>query len=350
MKQPEFQQRVGYFPQAPQEEPPKPSKPPRKRKKRRRRRAHTRLFWLGMLVCAAVFVTCAALLINYYANIASSKKVAEQLTDLYEQSEQQATATPAPTATATPAPTAVPTAARAAAQPSTPTPTPSAQELWPTEYEGNRAMRVSSSFYELQKQNKDIVAYLKIDGVLSECVVQRDNSYYLTHNALGQQSLTGALFLDESCDLKKVPTQFVVHGHNMKEGAMFGALKKYKVKDASFYRAHPFIEFNTVYENGTYVIFAVCEVDIRAGKSDYLPFWSYSRFSDTEAFTSYVKKAESLSHYRCNVDVEPGDRLLTLSTCVGEDSNKRLIVMARKLRAGEDTFTLNLAIMSTDDK
>lgn len=349
MKQPEFQQRVGYFPQNPQDEPPKPAKPPRKRKKRRKRRAHTRLFWLGMLVCAAVFVTCAALLIHYYANIASSKKVSDQLTELYEQSEQQATATPTPTVTATPAPTPVPTA-RAAAQQATPTPTPSAKDLWPTEYAGNRALRVSSSFYELQKQNKDIVAYLKIDDVLSECVVQRDNSYYLTHNALGQQSLTGALFLDESCNLKEVPTQFVVHGHNMKEGAMFGALKKYKVKDASFYRSHPFIEFNTVYENGTYVIFAVCEVDIRAGKSDYLPFWSYSRFSDPDTFTSYVKKAVSLSHYRCNVDVEPGDRLLTLSTCVGDDSNKRLIVMARKLRDGEDTFTLNLAIMSTDDK
>lgn len=349
MKQPESQQRVGYFPQNPQDEPPKPSKPPRKRKKRRRRRAHTRLFWLGMLVCAIVFVTCAALLIRYYANIASSKKVSDQLTELYEQSEQQATETPATTATATPAPTPAPTA-QAAGQQATPTPTPSAQELWPKEYAGNRALRVSSSFYELQKQNKDIVAYLKIDDVLSECVVQRDNSYYLTHNALGQQSLTGALFLDESCNLKEVPTQFVVHGHNMKEGAMFGALKKYKVKDASYYRAHPFIEFNTMYENGTYVIFAVCEVDIRAGKSDYLPFWSYSRFSDADTFTSYVKKAVSLSHYRCNVEVEPGDRLLTLSTCVGDDSNKRLIVMARKLRDGEDTFTLNLAIMSTDDR
>ena len=348
MKQPEFQQRVGYFPQNPQDEPPKPKRPPRKRKRRRKRRAHTRLFWLGMMVCAAVFITCAALLINYYANIASSKKVSDQLTELYEQSEQQATETPMPTAT--PAPTAVPTAVRSAMQQPTPTPTPSTQELWPTEYAGNRALRVASSFYELQKQNKDIVAYLKIDGVLSECMVQRDNSYYLTHNALGQQSLTGALFLDESCDLKKVPTQFVIHGHNMKEGAMFGALKKYKVKDASYYREHPFIEFNTVYENGTYVIFAVCEVDIRAGKSDYLPFWSYSRFSDADSFTSYVNKAESLSHYRCNVDVEPGDRLLTLSTCVGDDENKRLIVMARKLRVGEDTFTLNLNIMSTDDR
>lgn len=346
MKPSNVRQGAGYFPtQNYPELSPKSSKP---QKRRKVRRAHTRLFWLGMAACGIVFVTCAGLLIRYYANIAASKQVARELTDLYEQSEaQQPTATVEPTATPTPKPVA-------AAVAHTPQPTPerekTAEELWPREYAGNKALRVASSFYELQKQNKDIIAYLKIDGVVAECVVQRDNSFYLTHNAVGQKSLTGALFLDESCDLKTVPTQMVVHGHNMKEGAMFGALKKYKVKDASFYRAHPFIEFNTVYENGTYVIFAVCEVDIRTGRSDYLPFWYYSRFSSADAFTQYVKKAQSLSHYRCNVDVEPGDRLLTLSTCVGEDENKRLIVIARKLRDGEDTFTLNMAIMSTSDK
>lgn len=346
MKQPEHrQQRVGYYPQTQYVE-----NQPQKAKKRSPKQAHTRLFWLGMAACAIVFVTCATLLIRYYAGIAASKKVGAELVNLYEQSQQEETQTPTQTPTPSPAPAATQQPLAAAAVTAAPTPTPGPETLWPTEYAGNRSLRVASSFYELQKQNRDIVAYLKIDGVLAECVVQRDNSYYLTHNALGQQSLTGALFLDESCDLKKVPTQMVVHGHNMKEGAMFGALKMYKVKDASFYRAHPFIEFNTIYENGTYVIFAVCEVDIRAGQSDYLPFWSYSRFSRVEAFTEYVKKAEALSHYRCNVEVEPGDRLLTLSTCIGSDENKRLLVMARKLRDGEDTFTLNLAIMSTSDK
>ena len=43
-----------------------------------------------------------------------------------------------------------------------------------------------------------------------------------------QAKRTGALFLDENCDLIHVPTQMVIHGHNMKEGAMFGMLKKYK--------------------------------------------------------------------------------------------------------------------------
>ena len=181
-------------------------------------------------------------------------------------------------------------------------------------------------------------------------VVQRDNEYYLTHNALKQKSVTGALFLDETCDLETVPSHMVIHGHNMKEGAMFGSLKKYKVKDVSYYHEHPFIDFNTLYENGRYVIFAVGEVDIRSGKPDYLPFWLYSRFSSISAFNDFVERARLISHYRSNVDVQPGDRLLTLSTCTGTDENKRLIIMARKIREGENELELNMSIYTTSDR
>ena len=178
-----------------------------------------------------------------------------------------------------------------------------AEELWPTTYPDNPRLTVSSVFDELQERNRDIIAWLKIDDELEEPVVQRDNVFYLTHNALQQESVTGALFLDENCDLIHVPTQMVIHGHNMKEGAMFGMLKKYKVKGAAFYREHAFIDFNTLYENGRYVIFAVAEIDIRPGQPHYLPFWHYSRFDSAEAFNRYVETARACSLYHCTVDV-----------------------------------------------
>jgi len=291
-------------------------------------------------------------LINYFSDIWTSRQTAAQLEEVYL-AAQSAAETPDPTAV--PTPTQTPAAAQVAAA-STPLPTATpavhktAAELWPTTYANNPTKRISSVFYQLQQQNRDIIGWLRIDGVLEEAVVQRDNSYYLTHDALKNQSVTGALFLDELCDLDTVPTQMVIHGHNMKEGAMFGSLKKYKVKDASFYRAHPYIEFNTIYENSTYVIFAVAEVDLRWNKGDYLPFWENVRFSSAESFMDYVRKARDLSHYRCNVDVQPGDRLLTLSTCTGNDDNKRLVVMARRLRDNENKLQLNMSIMSTDDR
>lgn len=364
MKQQQSNQRIGYFPEQPPAYPPpekrrsspRPKATPVTPPKRRTGKPihqwissvrQSRLFYRGLLVvCGVVFVGSAFLLIRYFSNIAISRNASQQLEEIYV-AAQQSTEVPVETPVATAPPTFAPTVTkRVAASAPAFTPAP----LWPTTYPDNPTLRVSSVFYQLQQQNKDIIGWLKIDGVLEEAVVQRNNEYYLTHNAMGQRSVTGALFLDESCNLKTVPTQMLIHGHNMKEGAMFGSLKKYKVKDASFYRAHPFVDFNTIYENGTYVIFAVCEADLRYGRADYLPFWRDVRFASADSFMSYVKDAQSMSHYRCNVDVQPGDRLLTLSTCIGEDNNKRLVLLARKLRPNEDRLQLNIAILSTADR
>ena len=346
MKPQSHPQRIGYYPGAPAPA----SEPPRKPAKRRRRRRRRHIDWIRLAilaVCVCVFVTCSVLLIRYFSSISASRRASRELEQVYEAAVEQS-ATPQPTATPTRQPTVQPAAIQTT-RPG-PTATPGLQALWPSTYPHNPTLRVSSVFYELQRQNAEIVGWLKIDGVLEEPVLQRDNQYYLTHNVRHERSVTGALFLDENCDLSTVPTQMVVHGHNMKEGAMFGSLKKYKVKDASFYRSHPFIEFNTIYENGRYVIFAVAEVDVRPGNVAHLPFWYYSRFNSVAAFESYVEKARAISHYRCNVDVVPGDRLLTLATCNGSEESKRLVVMARKVRENESERDLQLAILSTSDR
>lgn len=341
-------QRIGYFP----DQQPVPTPAINRYQASAPAKPKINMFRLAaLIVCVVVFLTCFFLLVRYAYNILISRNASARLEDAYIEAQQTNTETPAP-ATPTPAPTAAPTAALAAVPIAAPTQARplTALDIWPTTYASNPTMRVSPIFYQLQAQNKDIIGWLKIEDVLEEAVLQRDNDYYLTHNVLKQKSLTGALFLDENCDLDTVPTQMLIHGHNMKEGAMFGSLKKYKVKDASFYRAHPFIDFNTIYENGRYVIFAVGEVDIRSGRPDYLPFWQNTRFSSADAFMAYVERAQLLSHYRCNVEVVPGDRLLTLSTCTGTDDNKRLIVMARKIRDGENEFELNMSILSTSDR
>lgn len=348
--------RIGYFPQQPSQQSPKPPKKPSAlpiffKKIRKKLLQKNTLRTIAFVACICVFCTCLFLLVRYAFNILISRNASKQLENIYTVANQQ-TASPSalPTATAAKEPPAA-TAAPVVQRSTNPEPTPgTAIEWWPAIYPDNPTLRISSIFYQLQAQNKDIIAWLKIDGLLEEAVVQRDNEYYLTHNALQQKSVTGALFLDENCHLETVPTQMVIHGHNMKEGAMFGSLKKYKVKDASYYRAHPFIDFNTIYENGRYVIFSVAEVDIRSNKPDYLPFWQSTRFASSESFMDYVERAKLLSHYRCNVDVQPGDRLLTLSTCTGTDENKRLIIMARKLRNNESEFELNMSILSTTDR
>ena len=127
---------------------------------------------------------------------------------------------------------------------------------------------------------------------------------------------------------------------------MFGSLKKYKVKDASFYRQHPFITFDSLYETAQYVIFCVAEVNIVPGNTHYFPFWHRFNFTDETGFNQFVSLAKEYSRFKVDIDVEPGDRLLTLATCASEDSNLRLIVMARMVRENEDTIMLANKIYS----
>ena len=315
-------------------------------------------YYAGIALCSLVLVVSASMLIRYYSQIHHANNATGQFRELYY---VQATSTPLPTAAPTAEPVTAVTAEAVETIAQTPAPTATAEPVtsdptaeflasWPSKYPGNEEMRIQERFTPLRQQNRDVVGWLSIEGVLDEPVFQRDNSYYLTHDATGKKNPTGALFLDENCNLRTVPMQTLIHGHNMKEGAMFGSLKKYKVKDAAFYKAHPFIQFDSLYESATYVIFAVSEVNIVSTNTHYLPFWHNFRFNDYESFRQYVSLAKEYSRFKVNIDVQPGDRLLTLATCSSGDDNLRLIVMARMLREDEDTIMLANQIYSATAK
>lgn len=52
-----------------------------------------------------------------------------------------------------------------------------------------------------------------------------DNSFYLEHDAEGNPSKYGAIFLDARCRVND--DVLLIHGHNTKSGDMFGFLKSY---------------------------------------------------------------------------------------------------------------------------
>lgn len=319
------------------------------------------VFTAGIALCSIVLVVSAGMIFRYYSQIHHAKTASNQLRDLYhEQAAINSTEAPsqAPVAVKTEdispafstndepfttlAPDVLPSADAA----------PPADFLaqWPAHYPGNEQLRIQEQFTTLRRQNRDVVGWLSIEGVVDEPVFQRDNSFYLNHDATGAKNPTGALFLDENCNLRTVPMQTLIHGHNMKEGAMFGSLKKYKVKDASFYREHPFIQFDSLYESATYVIFSVAEVSTVSGNAHYFPFWHKFHFENYESFRQYVSLAKEYSRFKVDIDVQPGDRLLTLATCSSGDDDLRLIIMARMLRENEDTILLMNQIYSATAK
>lgn len=198
----------------------------------------------------------------------------------------------------------------------------------------------------LAQTNGDLVGWLRIEQVVNQPVLYRDNVYYETHDFYGSESVSGAIFLDYGHRLTPETQNILLHGHNMKDGTMFGMLLRY-YKDGDFLRRHGIVHFDTLYEEGTYAIFAVLDVSLNRKDARYFDYFSHARFSDADEQSAYVAAVRERSLYDVPIDVRPEDALLTLSTCLGED---RLVILSRRLRAGESEEELRALLAGARKK
>ena len=292
---------------------------------------------IAILVCVAVLLVSGGMLVDYAVDYIGAKNAANELREIYYQE------TPVPTATATAAPTRIP---QATAVPAI-TPIPQNTDLLPVVYyPGNTSARVRDRFSSLQRQNKDIIGWVRIDELLDEPVVQRDNTFYLTRDYRGYHNVNGAIFLDESCGLKTRPYTLTIYGHNMKTGAMFGGLRNYE--NINYYKNNPIISFDSAYEDGRYVIFSIATVSTRTKDRDFLDF-SKLQSASIQGRQKGIDQLKNLSVYTTNVDVQPSDQLLLLVTCV-EDENDRRVIAARRVRNGESEIKLRETVQKSRKK
>lgn len=189
-------------------------------------------------------------------------------------------------------------------------------------------------FEEFYSQNPDVVGYLEIEGTdFSYPVVQyTDNEYYLRRGFDGEENENGTPFVDYRTNLRTTQNT-IVYGHNMRTGTMFETLLQYR--DMNFYKEHPVLEFDSVFELGEYKVFGMFVANTRPEDG---PIFDYLNFLDgtEETFMDYVENVRERSLITTGVDVQPGDRLITLSTCSYEFTEARFVVVARKVRDGED--------------
>lgn len=194
-------------------------------------------------------------------------------------------------------------------------------------------------FLSLRRINKDVVGWLTIKDMLDLPVVQRDNSFYLTHDFQGLKSNSGTLFLDENFNIAPPNESLLIHGHNMRDGSMFGRLHQYQ--DRNFYINHWLIQFDTLYETGNYVVFAALDMVNDLSDPSYFQFVQ-THFDTDKQFTEYISDLRNRSKFRCSLDVQPTDALLTLSTCFG-GSEHFFVVVARRIRVGENYSDISKA-------
>ncbi len=191
-------------------------------------------------------------------------------------------------------------------------------------------------YAELYAENPDLVGWIKIEEIgLSLPVVQGDdNSEYLKRNFDGNYSKYGSIFMNCANDSENLNYNTVLFGHHMTDKTMFGNLELYK--DVSYYKKAPVIEFNTIYGDYKWKIFAVFVTNGTAeGDDGYIFDYTFTDLSSPEAVEKFLGEIDQRAIYKPEVDISVSDKILTLSTCSYEFDEARLVVMARMVREGE---------------
>ena len=191
-----------------------------------------------------------------------------------------------------------------------------------------KTLLIQTKYLDVFNLNPDLVGWIMIPGTeVNYPVMQTPEwvNYYLKRDFYGESNNHGSIYADEMADIKRPSANVTIYGHKMKDGSMFAGLENYTKK--SFYEQYPTIDFNTIYKDGTYQIFAVFVTTANEGGFPYHLFVDGNK----EEFDAFVAKCKELSLYDTGVDVEYGDKLITLSTCEHNVSNGRLVVVAKKI-------------------
>ena len=189
---------------------------------------------------------------------------------------------------------------------------------------------ISVDFASLKKINREIVGWIYIPGTgIDYPIVQaKDNTKYLHRTFRGKDSYVGAIFLDALCKPNFSSFNSIIYGHNLKNGEVFGHLKKlYDVEynPKADYKKHPTIWIITPNYAWEYRIFAFREINARKDPDVYtidLP--------DIKERRAFLDKQIRRAQKDTGIKPLETERVITLSTCTSINQEWRFIVQAIK--------------------
>lgn len=285
------------------------------------------------VVSAAVLIVSLVQLITYYTSVASDNKKNESLSDLFHGTEQTAEADDEVTGGNT----------------TINIDTSSGSDSGDTDEEEPQIME---QFLPLLEINEDIVGWITMgdedDPFIDYVVVQgEDNDFYLDHNYMKEKNVGGSIFADYRIDLSagSQPANTILYGHNMASGEYFGKVPRYfnykpgqEADGIEFYKQYPTFTFSTLYEKHTYKIFGGMMVNTQTTEGDVFYYLRGRKFETKADFDNYVAQILDRSTFYTDVDLQYGDHLITLSTCIMDygDWNLRWVLFGRRVREGED--------------
>jgi len=187
---------------------------------------------------------------------------------------------------------------------------------------------IEVDFDKLKSVNEDVVGWIYVDALpdISYPIVKgKDNQTYLHQTYEKNYNFAGTIFVDyeNSGDFSDCNT--LVYGHNMKNGSMFGHLKKFR-EDDKLYKQDKYFWILTPERNYRYEIITAYTTGVNSD--------TYTLFKGPgKEFEKYLETIKGYSEIQTDdTDLTIKDRIVTLSTCTGNEST-RFVVQGKRVDA-----------------
>ena len=180
-------------------------------------------------------------------------------------------------------------------------------------------------FNKLKEQNKETVAWIKVNNTNIEYPVVKanNNNFYLNHSFDKSENLAGWIFADYRNKFDNTDKNIIIYGHNMRDGSMFGSLKNILNSDWYENEENTNITLYTENEKCIYKVFSIYKIE----SEDY---YIKTEFSNDNEFEQFVNTIKNRSIKKFDIDVSKEDNILTLSTCAN-NNRYRIVLHAKKM-------------------
>lgn len=181
----------------------------------------------------------------------------------------------------------------------------------------------------LYERNSDLYGWIKIEDTIIDYPVMYtpdEPEKYLHADFENQYSYGGVPFLEDSCTPES--DNLIIYGHNMANGTMFRELLQYEKE--SFWKEHPTIRFDTLYEEQEYEVLAVFYDRVYYKSENVFKFYQFIDAEDEADFAYAMENYKEKALYDTGVTANYGDQLITLVTCAYHVDNGRFVVVARR--------------------
>ena len=202
---------------------------------------------------------------------------------------------------------------------------------------------IEVDFNKLKSINEDVIGWIYVDALpdISYPIVQgKDNETYLHRTYEKNYNFAGTIFVDYENGSDFNDCNTLVYGHNMKNGSMFGHLKKF-TEDETLYNNDRYFWILTPEKNYRYEIISAYTTGVNSD--------TYTLFKGPgQEFEEYLKKIKGYSDIKTDdTELTIKDKIVTLSTCTGNEST-RFVVQGKRTDT-EEAAGSTAADQNSDD-